>query len=256
MKIKCHNCGYEWDTSSEMNMVTCPSCGYKTPREKETAKVTESKAVNQIHEEKSPKGVRKLDKTPKIGIAVVVVAIIAIGAYVALTPVEEPVDDDGTPTEGATWGPGLFGYTQENGGGLLGIYILDNSTNTTGVDPWNYSDANIFDSATNPVGDRDSVTLEIPPQQGFKIAIHAVGLADNMANVDPENIRVELEATGDLTIPTENLQGTQFDWTETNADNVEVSAVWRKDTNGDNLILAGNDSFNWESSVYLWMPTA
>ncbi|KXB03309.1 hypothetical protein AKJ47_02495 [candidate division MSBL1 archaeon SCGC-AAA261G05] len=31
-KMKCHRCGYEWTTDSELVMVTCPNCGYKTPR--------------------------------------------------------------------------------------------------------------------------------------------------------------------------------------------------------------------------------
>jgi len=30
--VKCHRCGYEWSTRSQMNLVTCPSCGFKTPR--------------------------------------------------------------------------------------------------------------------------------------------------------------------------------------------------------------------------------
>lgn len=30
--IRCAHCGYEWGTKSQMNLVTCPSCGFKTPR--------------------------------------------------------------------------------------------------------------------------------------------------------------------------------------------------------------------------------
>lgn len=35
MKVECQTCSYEWDTSSKLKMVTCPSCGRKTPREKD-----------------------------------------------------------------------------------------------------------------------------------------------------------------------------------------------------------------------------
>ena len=28
-KAKCLNCGYEWNTESEMIKVSCPSCGFK-----------------------------------------------------------------------------------------------------------------------------------------------------------------------------------------------------------------------------------
>jgi len=33
MQVECHKCGYEWETKSEMKMVSCPSCSRKTPRE-------------------------------------------------------------------------------------------------------------------------------------------------------------------------------------------------------------------------------
>ena len=29
MKAKCQKCNYEWDTESQMIMVSCPSCGIK-----------------------------------------------------------------------------------------------------------------------------------------------------------------------------------------------------------------------------------
>jgi len=32
MRVRCHLCEYEWETRSEKQMVTCPSCGRKTPR--------------------------------------------------------------------------------------------------------------------------------------------------------------------------------------------------------------------------------
>ena len=27
--VKCNNCGYEWETKSKLNFVTCPSCQKK-----------------------------------------------------------------------------------------------------------------------------------------------------------------------------------------------------------------------------------
>jgi len=30
--VACRHCGYQWKTQSRMNLVTCPSCGFKTPR--------------------------------------------------------------------------------------------------------------------------------------------------------------------------------------------------------------------------------
>ena len=33
-KIKCKHCGNEWETESEYYLVTCSSCGKKTPNHK------------------------------------------------------------------------------------------------------------------------------------------------------------------------------------------------------------------------------
>jgi len=33
--VECHSCGYEWDTESALNRVTCPSCSRKTPVDRE-----------------------------------------------------------------------------------------------------------------------------------------------------------------------------------------------------------------------------
>lgn len=34
--VECHNCGYEWSYSGSLEQTTCPSCGLKTPVEKDT----------------------------------------------------------------------------------------------------------------------------------------------------------------------------------------------------------------------------
>jgi len=34
-KIKCKYCNYEWESKSEMLLVTCPNCGKKTERKKD-----------------------------------------------------------------------------------------------------------------------------------------------------------------------------------------------------------------------------
>lgn len=33
-KVKCSKCGYEWETESEMILVTCPSCMLKSKHPK------------------------------------------------------------------------------------------------------------------------------------------------------------------------------------------------------------------------------
>lgn len=30
-QVECRTCGYKWNTKSKLLMVTCVSCGYKTP---------------------------------------------------------------------------------------------------------------------------------------------------------------------------------------------------------------------------------
>lgn len=38
MKIKCKKCFYEWETTSKLWMVSCPSCGTKNKTNKEDNK--------------------------------------------------------------------------------------------------------------------------------------------------------------------------------------------------------------------------
>jgi len=34
-KVKCHKCGYEWETCSKLILITCASCGVKVRNKKE-----------------------------------------------------------------------------------------------------------------------------------------------------------------------------------------------------------------------------
>ena len=38
MKVKCKHCGHEWETESKNILVTCSSCGKKTPNYKKLPK--------------------------------------------------------------------------------------------------------------------------------------------------------------------------------------------------------------------------
>lgn len=40
MEIKCKKCGYEWDTKTQLIMISCPSCGMKNkvPKSEEGVK--------------------------------------------------------------------------------------------------------------------------------------------------------------------------------------------------------------------------
>lgn len=35
-ETKCTHCKYTWNTNSKLNLVTCPNCGKKTPKEDDT----------------------------------------------------------------------------------------------------------------------------------------------------------------------------------------------------------------------------
>ena len=35
MLVICHHCAYPWESDSNLEMVSCPSCGGKTPRKPE-----------------------------------------------------------------------------------------------------------------------------------------------------------------------------------------------------------------------------
>jgi len=38
IKLKCLKCEYEWETTSRLEKVTCPSCGLKVKNKKEIIK--------------------------------------------------------------------------------------------------------------------------------------------------------------------------------------------------------------------------
>jgi hypothetical protein len=35
-RLRCHRCGYEWETDSKLMLVTCPSCHYKVDSSRNT----------------------------------------------------------------------------------------------------------------------------------------------------------------------------------------------------------------------------
>lgn len=47
MKMKCRHCGYEWDSKAKTILVTCPSCGKKTPKERPCAEPKEVKGSDE-----------------------------------------------------------------------------------------------------------------------------------------------------------------------------------------------------------------
>ena len=50
IKVKCKYCGYGWNTRSQMDMVSCPSCLNKNKIPKELHEAETSDAFNQSFE--------------------------------------------------------------------------------------------------------------------------------------------------------------------------------------------------------------
>ncbi len=44
-KIKCRRCDHEWETSSQLKLITCPSCNLKTPNHNYTNKEDEKRII-------------------------------------------------------------------------------------------------------------------------------------------------------------------------------------------------------------------
>ena len=59
-KLKCHKCGYEWETNSRMIRVSCPSCQIKTPNTSKNIDSPIQKIVKQKKEPRLKKIIRRI----------------------------------------------------------------------------------------------------------------------------------------------------------------------------------------------------
>lgn len=243
MKVNCQKCGYEWDTASRMSMVTCPNCNYKTPRTGEVNTTREVKMDPRSTQDKGPREVSIMNMNRKWTGVIALIAVIAIGAWAVMVYLPE---GDPEPVEGPIWGSGLTGYVAGEGG-IHAVYIADPNETLDG-DPTGW----ILGTQYFVKFDDNGQSGEIDYDTDFVIVVHAGGEEAEMANLDAENIRVELETTGDLTIAAENIQGTGFTWTDVDVEGgkIEVTAIC--DAGGHNYQLGADESFDWTVNVYLW----
>jgi len=239
MKIKCHKCGYEWDTSSSMGMVTCPSCGYKTPKG-EGGKM-DSPDIGNVNDEDL--GEVKFLKTKYLGVIVLVVALVAGVLFVGINEqnTENPADSDEPAT--MEWAKAAGEPTES---GIENIVFLRNGSGYT-------LSSNLSDNSGGNVlavlnSDGDSVNIDY--DETFDIVVQAKGHNNQMAYVQVENLKVQVEATGDLSIPVENTADsdeTVFD--STTGDYIRVNA---QTANMIGLSVAPGASWSINVDLYTW----
>lgn len=197
MKIKCQKCGYEWDTSSSMNKVTCPSCGYKTPNPKKTQTVQKRNTANTI-KKKDSKEVRTLTNKWKGAVALVVVAAIAIGAWTAFTMPGETDKPTGVDEPSGTNQPAPEAATVT----LTQVFAGQGQSyieNVYLVDPAGTADVTTdIDNGTSGVlatFDGPGETRYIDYEQRFKVVAEVYAFENELAYSSVDNMYGTLEWT-------------------------------------------------------------
>ncbi len=261
MEIKCQKCGYEWDTSSKMDKVTCPNCGYKTPRiekgersTQETGELPKEQVTSptpQTQTNKRQEEVRILNNTTAGVIALVIV--VAVGAYAGsmyLGGQEEPVDTGPEPSWNSSTvfaGP----VTSENSH-IENVYFMQNGTGYNLNNDLNGNGNIIERNATDVImTGPGSFTENLPYGENFDFVV-AVRSDDNrLAYVDRDNVKVELGVTGAFSVGPENLTGNQlevFEGTEGTSSYLRINAQW--DNGGTGYVMQADETIN--ITVKLW----
>ena len=174
-KVRCHRCGYGWETKSGMSFVTCPSCGYKTPRSTETPSVPRPEVRGITTREV----IKVTSKTPWIATAATVMIVAALGAWALWSPVPQYATITATLAPGTVWTtPGT-----ENSG-IEAIYIIGTTYNE-----WENLDG---DGALLGTISYSGQSVDIPYETAFHIVVSVVVHSDNMAYVTVENMNVGL----------------------------------------------------------------
>ncbi len=229
MKIECQKCGYEWDTSSSMDRVTCPSCGYKTPRN-ETGEKTPQKPPKssenrttphsaQTQENKRKEEVRILNK--KIAGVIALIIVVAVGAYAGnMYFGGEPTGSGGggeTPAEGAGTATISLSEVGGNAGtamaavaensGIENIYVCESGSYNLNNNIGENINNGLLGTITSSTGDN---TVQIDYNTNFDLIVQVKGenhgaTGTEMAYVAKENLKVETRATGDISWPAENI---------------------------------------------------
>ena len=224
--MKCPRCGYEWEPKV-LNPKECPRCKARLDY---APGVVGAPRIGKKGGEKV-----MVSKLTWATAMILIVAVVGVGAWAILggTPVAPPT----SPAWSFVYGEN----TQANNSGIIAIYIAKSTTDTN-TDPETWGTENYFAMITSSSG-----SAQIPYGQSFYIVVSARGAKPYIANLTPENIKVELELGGDITLSPENKTGTQFNWyTVEGSDNIRVSAVWGTYT------LSAGQSFNYTAKVWLW----
>jgi len=182
MKVKCRRCGYEWDTKSGMSFVTCPSCGYKTPK---TGRVRAAPAPRRLGITK--RGVEKVTSWTKWAVPLVTaIVVVAVGAWAASVYLggEEEVSEVAT----VSVSPGVVFGAAPTKSGIENIYIVEPGT-ATDVDL--SGSGNVIATIESSGG---SVT--IPAGTTFDIVIAYKAHGDNLYAISLDNAKILWEVSG------------------------------------------------------------
>jgi len=184
--------------------------------------------------------------------AAVIIVVAAIGAWALWG--QAPAAPPAPPTGAASIGIGAVNVAYAGGipetSGIENVYIMDhaNFDNTTDLS----GHANILEYAgTDAVITGTGVSVDIPYDTDFDIVVAIKVDIENVANLQEENVMVELAVSGEFTIALENsLNANEYDFLTEGGENIYLNVVWDNATNGYQLGPGGTISLN---PINLWL---
>lgn len=199
--VKCQKCGYEWETTSKMSKVTCPSCGYKTPRLEEFPNAQRERTRPTLRKTTAKEVRSKMPTWTKVGGVAALAIVAAIGAWLILAPAPASwsIVESGGPDF-----TGVLGAAEPSESGLENVYIVDNA-HAAGYDIDFSGNENVLGVITGS-GDTAEIDYEVPyvivvanKAHDNQMAYHSydnaktqlicnyLGISENKAGDDPDS---------------------------------------------------------------------
>ena len=227
--MKCPRCGYEWKSKIPQPK-ECPRCKGRMDY------------LGAVGAPRIKKGGEKemTSKLPWATVSVVIIIVAAIGAWAIFggAPAAPPA------APGWTAVLGLIGNV-----GIENIYLMDN-TKTYSLNGDLSGHENILEyEGQDVVITGTGLTENIPYGAGFDFVVAIRIPSENVANLAVENIKVELEATGAISLSADNSTDAEeqiFD----SGDPYRINVLL---TEWQDLVLSAGESFDFTAKVWVWV---
>jgi hypothetical protein len=230
--MKCPRCGYEWEPKV-LNPKECPRCKARLDY---APGVVGAPRIGKKGGEKV-----MVSKLTWATAMILIVAVVGVGAWAILSgaPAVPPSTGEWSSTS-------VLGFTGGQKSGIVAVYIAKLGQDYD--DNWESANTDNYYLKQTASGQTGNIPYETP----FVILVEVVGHDDNMAYLNLDNLKVELEVTGSFTKSAENTDGgdgTEYLFALT-SNEIGVNAVW--DNGGSGFKLPAGGSITYTTKLWLW----